>query len=595
MGSLLRKFIPMKKNLLLAFKKEIEFVNPHVIMGWNIVGFDFDFLYKKFYEHQIPFDIGFDGMPVTRFKAQRSKKLVINIPGRVFLEGIEVIKWFYPRLSSYSLDNVAKEVMGERKTIEKKDWEKIKEIDFLYEHKPNDLAAYNFKDTKLVLDLMKRVDGLNFMLHRTKLSGVTLERLRNSNEILDNFYLPLLHKKYFAAYSPLKKKPIHFQNDNTAHFKPGFYQNVCKVDFSGILEDMVISYRIDPLGMIQATVDNKSSGSTPRGSSFHMRESILPYVLLKMKEELEMAKGDAVKTKSIQVLLENLLTALNSFNSRFFLPGLYSCLKDNALFIVEKITSHLKQNGFEIVYFDPQTVIFSSSGKNELTEEKKANTLDVVNEELLRKIIPKWNFAKVNRQSFFKHIFIPAQMEKSLEKNPFLEFFAEDEHGEEVSFIHKKNDLPMINAMKRAIILKAFQESDLVSFLKTVKHEILEGDWDEKLVYEEVIYKKIGDLAGKTSPAIEAAKQIKDYWQEYYDMGYSRITVKYIYTIDKHIVAISPKENDLASFLKTQKLDYAHYLEKEIYNNLKNYFQDSLPSNALKALKVSDFQLDFFS
>ena len=588
-GEFVTEVYPDEKKLLLAFKKEIELINPHVIMGWNIVGFDFDFLHKKFSKHQIPFDIGFNGMPVTRFTGQRSKKLVINIPGRVFLEGIEVLKWFYPSLSSYSLDNVAREVMSEGKTIEKKDWEKIKEIDFLYEHKPNELAVYNFKDAKLVFDLICRVDGLNFMLQRTKLSGVTLERLKNPNEILDNFYLPLLHKKYFAAYSPLKRKPIHFQNENISYFMPGFYQNVCKVDFSGILEDMVISYRIDPLGMIQSTVDNKFIGSTPRGSSFHIRENILPYVFLQLKKELEMDKVCAVKTKAIQVLMENLLTALNNFNSRFFLPGLYSCLKDNALFIIEKITSHLKANDFEIVYFDRQTIIFRFL-ENELTKKMKQKMFNVVNDELLQKVIPKWNFARINSQRFFKHIFIPSQ----IGKNSFLEFFAEDENGEESSFIHKKNDLPMANEMKRAIILKAFQGSDLASFLKTIKCEMLRGDWDEKLVYEETIYKKIDDLSSKSSPAIEAAKQIKDYWQDYYDLGYSRINVKYIYTMDKNIVAISPDEKNLAGFLKMQKLDYAYYLEKEIYNSLKNYFQDSLPINALKGLKITDFQLDFF-
>ena len=154
---------PSEKELLLAFKKEMELINPHVIMGWNIVGFDFDFLHKKFSEHQIPFNIGFHGMSVARFMGQRSKKLVIKIPGRAFLEGIEVVKWFYPHLLSYSLDNTARVVMGEKKTIEKKDWEKIKEIDFIYQNKPNELAAYNFKDAELVFNLMKKIDGLAFM------------------------------------------------------------------------------------------------------------------------------------------------------------------------------------------------------------------------------------------------------------------------------------------------------------------------------------------------------------------------------------------------------------------------------------------------
>ena len=69
-------------------------------------------------------------------------------------------------------------------------------------------------------------------LQRTNLSGVTLERLKNPNEILDNFYLPLLHKKYFASYSPLKRRPIHFDQGGGVEFKTGFYENVCKLNLA---------------------------------------------------------------------------------------------------------------------------------------------------------------------------------------------------------------------------------------------------------------------------------------------------------------------------------------------------------------------------
>ena len=69
---------------------------------------------------------------------------------------------------------------------------------------------------------------------------------------------------------------------------------------------MAISHRIDPLAMIQATVDSKFAQSTPKGSSFHTKQNILPYILLKLKEELTKAKTDATKTKAIEVLLEKL-------------------------------------------------------------------------------------------------------------------------------------------------------------------------------------------------------------------------------------------------------------------------------------------------
>ena len=132
-----------------------------------------------------------------------------------------------------------------------------------------------------------------------------------------------------------------------------------------------------------------------------------------------------LKLKPLKFCWKNLITALSNFNSRFFLPGLYACLKDNNLLIIEKIVEHLKENNFDVVYSDHRTIIFKIS-KGEFTGQVKEKMLEIskaIDEKLLPTIILPRNFAKVNQREFFKNIFIPSVRGKkgsSLEFSPRL-------------------------------------------------------------------------------------------------------------------------------------------------------------------------------
>ncbi len=583
------EFFSSEKELLIGFIEAIKGIDPHLIMGWNVVGFDFSFLAKKLEEHNIPFAIGVNGLLATKFIGQKSRQAIVKIPGRAFLEGMEVVKLFYPNLKSYSLANVSEVLLNQTKTIEKKGWEKIKEIDFLYQNKPEEFALYNFKDTELVFKIIEKIQGIDLMLERSRISGVPLERLKTPNEVLERLYLPLLHKKYYAAYSPLKKK-INFSHHQDIPYQAGFHRSVWKINFAYLLEDVITAYHLDPLGMIRATLENQPIQTTPKGFSFHQKEHILPYLIVKLGEILKQAKKakQEATLKAVSILFKNIISSLANTHSRFFLPGLYDCLNNNALFIIEKIISQLKPYNYEVLYYNQSTMVLQSNIYSKLEDQEKVKNLL---QDELAKALPQKKLAEVSEIFFYNNIFIPEQTKKR--EVLTLELLAQNNEGEITENITKRNDLSILNQIKKAIILKIFQQEKIEIFLKEFKKDLLARKWDEALIYRERLYKKIDELENKNTPVVEAAKKMTGQLEKYYKLGITKVDIAYVYTTKGVFPVLENASTQ--DFLLEHKLDYFHYLEKEIYPYLKSYFASSSIAPFLNLLKVNDFQLDFFN
>ncbi len=595
---------PTEKELLLAFKEEIFNIDPDIIMGWNIMGFDFSFLYKRFEEFKIDFDIGVGREKVIRFVGQKSKQEIIKIPGRAFLEGIEVCKYFYPHLLSYSLNNVAAELLGQEKIIVKDGLAKIKEIDNFYLERPLALCEYNLLDAKLVVDILNKVNGLEFMLKRSLITGVTLEKLKNPLETLDYAYLPRLHKRMLASYNPATYKSKATPPDYWATYLKGFHENIFWLEFPDFIFDVIISYALDPLAFIAATHKKKDLITTPRGTKFSKPDAILPEIISEYKNLSSKKPG---YKKEVEVALNDFLKALNNPKSRLYFPGLSRTIYDNVLFLMEQLANKLMEKLMEhfpsplnkVVYVGDKDIILSLSEKdsnqpNQVDAQSLEKLIREKVEEILPQVIPLSNFVSLKSVTHFSNMFLPQQKRR-------LEFFAKrkgDGKGDvgEVIFneTEKRGQLPIIAFLKEKIILEKFLSKDIKALLNLIKQEILDKKHDEKLIYLGRLSKKLEDIELSNSFFSQATRKSKEYLEEHYKFGITRVNLRYVVDKDLGGVPLLDQEK-VKTDLEKLSLDYNHYLEKEVLLYFEHHFAGTGIENYLTELKVDDFQLDFFS
>ena len=107
-----------ERDLLRAFCERVKELDPDVVTGWNVVDFDFRVLAGMAKSWGVRFALG-RGRGTVRLRPARFPwaSNEATIPGRVVLDGIQLLRSSFIRLESYSLDSVSREILGEGKTM----------------------------------------------------------------------------------------------------------------------------------------------------------------------------------------------------------------------------------------------------------------------------------------------------------------------------------------------------------------------------------------------------------------------------------------------------------------------------------------------
>ena len=105
-----------EKQALAAFAARVRELDPDVLTGWNVVDFDLNVLARIAKRLRVPLHLGRDEGGVRVRPAQGYfGSGQASIPGRVVLDGMDLVRGAYQRFDDYSLDGVASAVLGEGK------------------------------------------------------------------------------------------------------------------------------------------------------------------------------------------------------------------------------------------------------------------------------------------------------------------------------------------------------------------------------------------------------------------------------------------------------------------------------------------------
>ncbi len=183
-----------------VFCDRVRRFDPDVLTGWNIIDFDLTVLQHIAERVRHPFSLGRD---VGRIRIRKAEGYFgsgqASIPGRLVLDGIDLLRGAFIRMDDYSLDAVAREVLGEGKAVAGDVRDRIAEITHNYRHDLPAFALYARTDARLAFEIVQKLNVVRLAFARSQLAGMTPDRVAASIASFDFLYQTELEKLDIVA------------------------------------------------------------------------------------------------------------------------------------------------------------------------------------------------------------------------------------------------------------------------------------------------------------------------------------------------------------------------------------------------------------
>ena len=362
-----------ERSVIEAFFAWLKHFDPDLILGWNVINFDLDFLERKCRALDIPFAIGRGDERATILQAQGpGGTRVARLPGRAVMDGIDALRAAFHSFESFELQTVAQALLGRGKRI-KSERDKVTEIQRLFREEKAQLAAYNLEDCRLVADIFAKTDLVNFAVRKAELTGLAMDRYGGAVASFDNLYLPRLHRRGRVAPDVGDADTdLAVPGGYVMDSKPGLYDDVLLLDFKSLYPSIIRTFRIDPLGLA-------SPGDDPvpgfLDATFSRKSSILPELIEGLWQARDEAKRhrDAALSQAVKILMNSFYGVLGANGCRFYDARLASSITRRGHEIIQETRTFIEGQGYDVIYGDTDSVFVLIGGRTQRNKRSKCN------------------------------------------------------------------------------------------------------------------------------------------------------------------------------------------------------------------------------
>lgn len=547
-----------EKSLLKAFFSWLNGFDPDLIIGWNVVNFDLDYLEKRCKQLHLPFDIG-RGRESSTILQPRSdtQAKVARIAGRVVLDGIELLRAAFWSFESFALGFVAQELLGKEKLIEKQGEEKVAEIRRLYAENPAMLAAYNLEDCRLVLQIFDHADLIAFALQRARLTGLSLDRMGGSVAAFDNLYLPRLHRAGFVGPDVGSQRNRESSPGGyVMQSIPGFYDNVLVLDFKSLYPSIIQTFLIDPMGLA-APGDHPVPGFL--NATFSRQQSILPSIIKSLWEERDTAKaaGNAPLSQAIKIIMNSFYGVLGSSGCRFYDPRLASSITRRGHEIIQRSKDWIEAQGYRVIYGDTDSVFvlvgpdIDEAGSTNIGRTL-AEGLNRCWTEHLRDQYALPSHLEIEFETHYLRFLMPTI--RGSETGSKKRYAGSIREGEQIKIKFKGLETvrtdwtPLARELQRELYRRIFFNEPWENYLRDTLAQLYAGELDHKLVYKKRLRRKLEDYSKNVPPHVQAARKL----------GRAGRHIEYLITPQ------GPEPLALFEQSNSMRPDYEHYIDKQL-------------------------------
>ena len=352
-GEILR--LTTEADLIRFFIDSVRAIDPDVIIGWHVIGFDLSFLNQKSRSLGIPLRIGRGSSPLGI--AERPGSLPIaDLQGRLVIDGPPALRGAFLKFSDWRLDTVAHELLGRGKEISAGGTEKVDEIERRYRDDKAALARYNLGDAVLVTEIFQRTGVLEQLVTRSLITGLPVDQVHRSVAAFDRFFLPRLHRR--GSVAPNQADVVAGAPAPGAMVftgGAGLFDDVAVLDFKSLYPTLIRTFHIDPYSLVQAKNDPLN---TPVGVSFSRSEHILPACIAELMDQRADAKrrGEESLSQAVKIMMNAMYGVMGSPGCRFYRAELPSAITGIGRWVLESTAGRLKSWGYRVLYGDTDSV-----------------------------------------------------------------------------------------------------------------------------------------------------------------------------------------------------------------------------------------------
>jgi DNA polymerase delta subunit 1 len=308
------KSFTTEKDLLCAFQEHLQKIDPDIITGWNLFGFDLEYLYKRLGISGCTPDAYVWGRQKDRTVDLVIKNLASNALGNNMLKmvpmcGRYVFDLFQDvkrehKLESYSLNNVSKHFLKDQKNDMP-----VKEIFKRYADGNaqllGEVADYCIKDTELPHDLMAKLCTIQNLIEMAKATWVPMSFLSERGQQIKVFSQMTRKARELGFMVPTIPYKREKDPDDEEGYKGAtvldaqtgaYYGPITALDFASLYPSIMCAHNLCYSSLVMdPKYDNLPGVQYEQFGPYKFAQgtqSLLPAILTELKEFRKKAKKD---------------------------------------------------------------------------------------------------------------------------------------------------------------------------------------------------------------------------------------------------------------------------------------------------------------
>lgn len=557
-----------EQRLLEDFFHFINALNPDLILGWNLINFDLDYIEQRCRRYRLPFALGRGADKATVLQPQQPGQIrIASLPGRVALDGIDTLKAAFWQFENFELDNVASELLGRKKLIEASE-NKMQTIRRLYRENRPALAAYNLEDCRLVEAIFEKTDLINFAVQKAVMTGLPLGRQGGSVAAFDNLYLPKLHRAGAVAHDI---GAFNFQQSSPGGYvmdsQPGLYDNVLVLDFKSLYPSIIRTFHIDPFGLAFPGEDPVPGFLE---AFFSRKKALLPEIIAELWQKREEAKHNQNKSlaQAIKIIMNAFYGVLGSTGCRFYDPRLASSITRRGHEIITRSREQILAQGFRVIYGDTDSLFVLLGPDYDETQAQEcgnalATSLNRWWSQTLENEHHLASYLEIEFETHFIRFIMPTvRGSESGSKKRYAGYIRNNKGAFDLIFKGlesvRSDWTPLAQSFQRELYRRIFFNEPYAQYIQDTVNRLKSGEYDRELTYRKRLRQSLNAYRRNIPPHVQAARKMKNpgRW------------ISYLITRN------GPEPLSALS----SPIDYQHYLDRQlapVANSILHFLNDS--------------------
>ncbi len=508
-----------EREALDAFADRVRGLDPDVLTGWNVVDFDLKVLSRIAGRTGAALQLGRDAGPL-RLRPPRGwfGSGEASIPGRLVLDGMDLVRGAFLRFDDYSLDRVANEVLGEGKVaLGDGRGDRAEEIQARFRDDLDTFADYARTDARLALQIVRKLDLVTLAMARSRLTGMTPDRVSASIASFDFLYLAALGKRGVVAptvRSDDARVSRHQAGGDVFEPVTGIHENVWVFDFKSLYPSVIRTFNIDPLGYVAGPAPGDAVVRLSDDTAFRRGDAILPAMLDELFPQREAAKraGDAVASQAIKILMNSFYGVLGTPACRFHNAAVANAVTGLGRRLLRWSKRWFEERGFDVLYGDTDSLFVRSGLSPEAARDAGPRLALALNEAVAAHVSAEWQVTSLldlELEKLYLKLVLPSVRRG---RGGARKRYAGLVDGRrEVEFVGmevvRRDWTALAKDVQRELYARLFAGEPVDGYLADTVAALRRGELDDKLVYRKGLRKRPAAYTAGTPPHVAAARK----------------------------------------------------------------------------------------